>query len=85
MLDETMSGEPMALKFINKINGKLKFIYWKNRYPRILCNTDSRFLIMRVQPGTLISIKKKTKKKIQIMQNKCIRFCLKLEKNVSYI
>ena len=27
----------------------------------------------------LISIKK-TKKKIQIMQNKCIRFCLKLDK-----
>ena len=32
MLDETMSGEPMTLKVINKINGKLKFLYGKNRF-----------------------------------------------------
>ena len=32
VLDETMSGEPMALKVINKINGKLKFLYRKNRF-----------------------------------------------------
>ena len=31
VLDETMSGEPMALKVINKISGKLKFLYRKNR------------------------------------------------------
>ena len=42
-LDETMSGEPMALKVINKINGKLKFLYRKNRFlspelRRMLCN-----------------------------------------------
>ena len=28
-----MSGEPVALKVINKINGKLKFLYRKNRFP----------------------------------------------------
>ena len=43
VLDETMSGEPMALKVINKINGKLKFLYRKNRFlspelRRMLCN-----------------------------------------------
>ena len=43
MLGETMSGESMALKFINKLNGKLKFIYKKNRFlsPELritLCN-----------------------------------------------
>ena len=32
MLDEIMSGEPMALKVINKINGRLKFLYRKNRF-----------------------------------------------------
>ena len=32
VLDDTMSGEPMALKVINKINGKVKFIYRKNRF-----------------------------------------------------
>ena len=28
-MDETMSGEPMALKVINQINEKLKFITGK--------------------------------------------------------
>ena len=32
VMDETMSGEPMALKVINKINGQLKFLYWKNSF-----------------------------------------------------
>ena len=32
VMDETMSGEPMALKVINKINGKLKFLYRKNSF-----------------------------------------------------
>ena len=30
VLDETFSGEPTALKALNKINGKLKFLYCKN-------------------------------------------------------
>ena len=30
VLDKTISGEPMALKITNKINGKLKFLYRKN-------------------------------------------------------
>ena len=43
VLDERMSCEPMALKVINKINGKLKFLYRKNRHlikelRRMLCN-----------------------------------------------
>ena len=38
-----MSGEPMALKIINKINGTFKFFYKKNRFlspklRRMLCN-----------------------------------------------
>ena len=32
VLNKTMSGEPMALKVIYKINGTLKFLYRKNRY-----------------------------------------------------
>ena len=43
LLDETMSGESMALKTIKKINQKLKFLYRKNRFltpelRRLLCN-----------------------------------------------
>ena len=42
-MDKTMSGEPMALKVINKVNGKLKFLYCKNSFltpwlRRMLCN-----------------------------------------------
>ena len=30
--DQTISGEPMALKVMNKMNSKLKFFQWKNRF-----------------------------------------------------
>ena len=72
-----MSGEPMALKVINKINGKLKFLYKKNRYltkdlRRMLCN-------VLIQPH-FDFLNEKTKNKIQIMQNKYIHFCINLDK-----
>ena len=43
VLGKTMPSEPMALKFINKVNGKSKFPYRKHRYLTeeihgILCN-----------------------------------------------
>ena len=43
VMDETMSGEHMALKVINKMNGKLKFLYRRNTFltpgfRRMLCN-----------------------------------------------
>ena len=43
VLDETLSGEPMVLKALKKINGKLKFLYCKNEFLtptlcRMLCN-----------------------------------------------
>ena len=42
-MDETMSGEAMALNVIHKINNKLKFLYRKNDFltpplRRLLCN-----------------------------------------------
>ena len=44
LLDETLSGESMALKVINKINSKVRFLYRKNRFLslplcRLLCNS----------------------------------------------
>ena len=32
MLDETISGETMAIFVINKMSNKLKFFNWKNRF-----------------------------------------------------
>ena len=72
-----MSGEPMGLKVINKINGKLKFLYWKNSFftpglRRMLCNALIQphfdYACSAWYPGLII------------MQNKCIRFCLKPDK-----
>ena len=38
-----MSGESMANKIISKVNARLKFLHWKNKYltpnlRRLLCN-----------------------------------------------
>ena len=82
-----MSGEPMALKFVSKINRKLKFFYWKNKFVtpglrRILCNALIQpyfdYACTAWYPN--FTEKTKTKKKIQIMPNKCIWFCLRLDK-----
>ena len=69
VLDERMSSEPMALKIINKINGKLKLRLTgkidisQNSFAE--CSAMFLFshtLIMRLQPGTLISMKNRKKK-----------------------
>ena len=44
LLDATLSEESMALKVINKINSRLRFLYRKNRFlspslRRLLCNS----------------------------------------------
>ena len=51
VLDETLCGKPMALKALNKISGKLKSLYRKNKFitpklRRMLCNTI-------IQPETM--------------------------------
>ena len=43
ILDETLNGESMALKVLNKVNSILKFLYRKNKFltpslRRLLCN-----------------------------------------------
>ena len=85
MLDETMSRESMPLKAINKINGKLRFLYQKNRFispeiRRMLCNALIQPHFDYACPVWYPNLTEKMKKKIQITQNKCIRFCLRLEK-----
>ena len=76
MCIESMSGEPMALKVINKINGKLKFLYRKNKFLtpelRLLCNALIQLHFDYVCPAWYPNLSEKTKNKIQFMQNKCI-------------
>ena len=85
MLDKTISGEPIALEVINKINGKLKFFYRKNRFLspelwRMLCSALIQSHFDYTCPAWYPNLTEKMKKKIQTMQNKCIRFCLRPDK-----
>ena len=85
VLDEKMSGEPMALKVINKIKGKLKFLYTKNRFlspehGRMLCNMLIQPHFDYACPVWYPNLTENMKKKIQITQNKCMRFCLRMNK-----
>ena len=68
MLDKTMSGEPMALKVINKINIKLKFLYRKNKFlspklQRILCNALIQPHFNYACPALYPNLTEKAKKK----------------------
>ena len=85
MLDETMSRETMTLSVINKINKKPKFFCWENKYltptlRRLLCNALIQLHSEYACSVCYSSLTKKLKNRIQISQNKSIRFCLRLDK-----
>ena len=83
ILDDTLSGESMAKHAMGKINGKLKFLYRQQKY----LNYSLRRLLANalIQPhfdyaclAWYPNLNTGLKTKVQTMQNKCIRFCLKL-------
>ena len=85
ILDETMSGESMALKVINKINSRLKFLNRKNKFltpvlRRLLCNALIQPHFDYASSAWYPNLTQKMKNKIQITQNKCIWYCLQLHK-----
>ena len=84
MIDETVLGEIMALRIIAKINSRLKFLYRKNRFldvsfHRIPCNALIQSHLDYAFTVWYLNLTKKLKDKLQVTQNKCIRFCLKLQ------
>ena len=82
-LEADLSEESMAVKPLRKINTKLQFLYRQNEFlspklRRLLCNSS-------IQPHfdcTCISwhllINQKMRNKLQVTQNKCFHFYLKL-------
>ena len=86
VLDETLCGKPMALQALNKIKGKLKSLYRKNKFLtltlcRLLYNAIIHPYFDYACSAWYPNLNEKLKKKkIQIAQNKCIRLCLKLDK-----
>ena len=80
-----VSDEPLVLKVLNKMKEKLKFLCEKNRFltselRRRLCNALIQSYFHYVCPTWYPNLTKKVKKKLQIMQNKCIRFSLQQNK-----
>ena len=85
ILEKTMSGESMANKVISKVNARLKFLHRKNKYLtpnlcRLLCNALIQSHFDYACRAWYSIFFKKLKNRIQILQNKCIRFCLLLNK-----
>ena len=82
-------GEPiMALKALNKINVKLKFLDCKNRFltptlHRMICNAKPH--VNYACSAWYSNLNEKLKKKILIPQNKFIQFCLKPNKSIRYL
>ncbi len=83
VLDEDLSGESMATKVIGKINGRIKFLYRKNKFlnsslRRLLCNALVQPHFDYACSAWYPNLTQNLSKKLQITQNKCIRFCLLL-------
>ena len=83
VLDENLSGEPMALEVSKKINTGLRIFYRENRFlfqllRRLLCNAIIQLHNDYVCSAWHLNLNKSLKKKLQTLQNKCIRFCLNL-------
>ena len=84
ILDESLSGESMVLNVISKLNTRLKFLYGKNRLltpqlRRMLCNALIQPHFDYACSVWYPNLNKKIKNKLQILQNKFIRFCLSLD------
>ena len=80
-----MSGESMALKVINKINSRLKFLHRKTTFltptlRRLLCNALIQPHFDYASSAWYLNLTQRMKNKIQITQKKCIRYCLQLDK-----
>ena len=75
----------MANKVINKVNARLKFLHRKNKYftpnlRRLLCNTLIHSHFDYACSAWYPNLSEKLNRTIQTLQNKCIRFCLQLDK-----
>ena len=67
-----------------KVTLKLKFLYRKNRFlskdlRRLLCNALIQPHFYYACAAWYPNLNKKYKNKLQVLQKKCIRFCLQLD------
>ena len=79
----------MGMQVGTKVTSKLKFLYRKNRFlskdlRRLLCNALIQPHFDYACAAWYPNLNKKYKNKLQVLQNKCIRFCLQLD-NIQHI
>ena len=79
------SGESKANKVLSKVNVRLKFLHQKNKYlasnlHRLLCNALMQPHFDYTCSAWYPNLSKKLTNRIQTLQNKCICFCLQLDK-----
>ena len=84
-LDKSLSGESIDLNVVDKINSRLKFLHRQNRFltpplHRLLCNALIQPLFDYACTARFPNLSKKLRLRLQATQNKCIRFCLQLDK-----
>ena len=82
-LDVNLNGKFKAVKSLKKINAKLQLLYRRNdfvnpKYPGFLCNSVIQPHIDYAYISWYPLVRKKMRKKMQVTQKICIRFCLKL-------
>ena len=80
-----MSGESMALKIINETNSRHKFLHRKHNFlvpalRRLLCNALTQPPFGYASSACYPNLTQKMKNKIQITQNRCIRYRVQLNK-----
>ena len=85
IIDQNLSGESMALNVIDKVNSRLKFLHRQNRFltpplRRLLSNALIQPLFDYACTAWFSNLSKRLKLRLQASQNKCIRFCLQLDK-----
>ena len=82
-VNESISGESMALKVIHKINSRLRFLYRKSRFlslslHRLLHNSEIQPHFDYFFAAWYSNLNKSLKSKLKALQNKRIKFCLNL-------
>ena len=90
ILEERISGESVAHKVKRKVIARLKFLHRKNKYLTPILRRLLYSALMQPHFDYACSawypdLSKKLKHRLQTSQNKCIRFCLQLDKMSHYL
>ena len=84
ILDESLSGESVALNVVSEIDTRLQFLDRQNKFlspqlRRLLCNALIQPHFDYACSVWYPTLNKKLKTKLQVLQNKCVCFSLQLD------